>query len=99
MMVRLQDNLDAQQRFIAAAAHQLKTPLTGLKTQTELALQETDCVQLHDYLQRIAGGVDRSAHLTNQLLQLARAEASHERVHEKETVDLESLVREGGGRG
>jgi two-component system, OmpR family, sensor histidine kinase TctE len=59
-----------------------------------LALQETDCVQLHDYLQRIAGGVDRAAHLTNQLLQLARAEASHERVHEKEPVDLENLVRE-----
>jgi two-component system sensor histidine kinase TctE len=94
MMVRLQDNLDAQQRFIAAAAHQLKTPLTGLKTQTELALRETDCVQLHDYLQRIAGGVDRAAHLTSQLLQLARAEASHETVRDKEPVDLEALVRE-----
>jgi two-component system sensor histidine kinase TctE len=94
MMARLEDNLEAQHRFIAAAAHQLKTPLTGLKTQTELALQETDYVQLHDYLQRIAGGVDRAAHLTSQLLQLARAEASHETVHDKEPVDLEDLVRE-----
>jgi two-component system sensor histidine kinase TctE len=94
MMARLEDNLEAQHRFIAAAAHQLKTPLTGLKTQTELALQETDYVQLHDYLQRIAGGVDRAAHLTSQLLQLARAEASHETAHDKEPVDLENLVRE-----
>lgn len=94
MMARLHDNLEAQQRFIAAAAHQLKTPLTGLKTQTELALRETDCVQLHDYLQRIAAGVDRAAHLTNQLLQLARAEASHETRHVWEPVDLEALVRE-----
>ncbi len=94
MMARLEDNLEAQHRFIAAAAHQLKTPLTGLKTQTELALQETDYVQLHEYLQRIAGGVDRAAHLTSQLLQLARAEASHETVHDKEPVDLENLVRE-----
>jgi two-component system sensor histidine kinase TctE len=92
MMVRLDDNLGAQQRFIAAAAHQLKTPLTGLKTQTELALRETDCVQLHDYLQRIALGVDRAAHLTNQLLQLARAEASHETVRVMEPVDLEALA-------
>jgi two-component system sensor histidine kinase TctE len=92
MMARLDDNLDAQQRFIAAAAHQLKTPLTGLKTQTELALQETDCVQLHDYLQRIAAGVDRASHLTYQLLQLARAEASHEQPHAMEPVDLEELA-------
>ncbi len=92
MMARLDDNLEAQQRFIAAAAHQLKTPLTGLKTQTELALRETDCVQLHDYLQRIATGVDRASHLTYQLLQLARAEASHEKAHAMEPVDLESLA-------
>lgn len=92
MMARLEDNLEAQQRFIAAAAHQLKTPLTGLKTQTELALRENDCVQLHDYLQRIAIGVDRASHLTYQLLQLARAEASHETVHAMEPVDLEELV-------
>lgn len=94
MMGRLEDNLDAQHRFIAAAAHQLKTPLTGLKTQTELALRETDCAQLHDYLQRIAGGVDRAAHLTSQLLQLARAEASHEKAGASEPVDLEALARE-----
>ncbi len=94
MMGRLQDNLDAQQRFIDAAAHQLKTPLTGLKMQTELALRETDGQQLHEYLQRIAAGVDRAAHLTNQLLQLARAEASHKRPPAQEPVDLDLLARE-----
>ncbi|MDP1653343.1 MAG: sensor histidine kinase N-terminal domain-containing protein [Rhodocyclaceae bacterium] len=94
MMLRLQDNLDAQQRFIAAAAHQLKTPLTGLKTQVELALQENDGKQLPDYLQRIAAGVDRASHLTYQLLQLARAEASHEKPRALEPLDLDALVRE-----
>ena len=94
MMARLDDNLAVQQRFISAAAHQLKTPLTGLKTQTELALRETDCAQLHEYLERIAIGVDRAAHLTYQLLQLARAEASHESPHAMEPVDLVALSRE-----
>jgi two-component system, OmpR family, sensor histidine kinase TctE len=94
MMARLEDNLEAQHRFISAAAHQLKTPLTGLKTQTELALQEKDCTQLHDYLQRIAAGVDRASHLTYQLLQLARAEASHDSEQKKEQVDLDGLARE-----
>lgn len=95
MMVRLQDNLDAQQRFISAAAHQLKTPLTGLKTHIELALQENDPAQLRDYLQRISIGVDRASHLTYQLLQLARAEACHENAtQKKEAVDLGELARE-----
>ncbi len=94
MMARLHDNLDAQQRFIAAAAHQLKTPLTGLKTQVELALQENDFVHLRDYLQRIAAGVNRASHMTYQLLQLARAEASHEKPRALEPVDLDALVRE-----
>ncbi len=94
MMARLEDNLEAQHRFISAAAHQLKTPLTGLKTQTELALQEKDCAQLHDYLQRIASGVDRASHLTYQLLQLARAEASHDSEQKKELLDLDALARE-----
>lgn len=95
MMVRLQENLDAQQRFISAAAHQLKTPLTGLKTQIELALRENDPVQQRDYLQRISAGVDRASHLTYQLLQLARAEASHENATQrKEALDLGELARE-----
>lgn len=93
MMARLEDNLGAQHRFIAAAAHQLKTPLTGLKTQTELALRETDTGQLHDYLERISASVDRASRLTYQLLQLARAEASHDGRGHNETVDLGSLAR------
>lgn len=95
MMVRLQANLDAQQRFISAAAHQLKTPLTGLKTQIELALRENDGSQLPDYLKRIANGVDRASHLTYQLLQLARVEATQENpAKQKEWVDIGELARE-----
>ncbi len=95
MMGRLAENIAAQQRFIAAAAHQLKTPLTGLKTQIELALLEPDGAALRDYLQRIALGVERASHLTRQLLQLARAEASHETAaRNKEWLDLGELARE-----
>ncbi|WP_284155243.1 sensor histidine kinase [Sulfuricystis thermophila] len=94
MMARLEDNLAAQQRFIAAAAHQLKTPLTGLKTQTELALRETDASQLKEYLRRIAAGVERASRMTYQLLNLARAEASHDVKQPMVRIDLESLVRE-----
>ncbi|HRP98437.1 MAG TPA: sensor histidine kinase N-terminal domain-containing protein [Rhodocyclaceae bacterium] len=94
MMARLELNLQAQQRFIADAAHQMRTPLTGLKMQTELALQESDPEQLRLSLRHIAESTDRASHLINQLLSLARAEASFEKVYAVEQVDLETIVRE-----
>ncbi|MBI4985121.1 MAG: sensor histidine kinase [Rhodocyclales bacterium] len=93
ILQRLEENLQAQQRFIADAAHQLKTPLTGLKMQSELALAESDPAQLHEFVARIAVATERAAHLTSQLLLLARAEASHEKVHSVEPLDLEVLAK------
>jgi two-component system sensor histidine kinase TctE len=94
MMERLEENLQAQQRFIADAAHQLKTPLTGIKMQTELALEEPDPEQLREFVVRIAAGTERAVHLATQLLVLARAEASHEKVHSVESLDLEVLAKQ-----
>jgi two-component system sensor histidine kinase TctE len=93
MMGRLEENLQAQQRFIAQAAHQMRTPLTGLKTQTEIALSETDPAQMRHALQLIAESADRASHMIGQLLMLARAEASHEKLHSVVPLDLNALVR------
>ena len=94
MMARLEENLHAQQRFIADAAHQMRTPLTGLKMQTDLALRESDPEQLRESLARIAESTDRASHLISQLLSLARAEASFEKLYAVEPVDLNAVVRE-----
>ncbi|MCF8199408.1 MAG: sensor histidine kinase N-terminal domain-containing protein [Sulfuritalea sp.] len=94
MMGRLEENLQAQQRFIAQAAHQMRTPLTGLKTQTEIALSETDPAQMRHALQLIAESTDRTVHMINQLLILARAEASHEKLHQVVELDISALARE-----
>ncbi len=94
MMGRLEENLQAQQRFISQAAHQMRTPLTGLKTQTEIALSESDPAQMRHALELIAESTDRASHMINQLLMLARAEASHEKLHSVEPLDLDTLVRE-----
>jgi len=93
MMGRLEENLHAQQRFIAQAAHQMRTPLTGLKTQTEIALSETDPAQMRHALELIAESTDRAAHMINQLLMLARAESSHEKLHNVVPADLDALAR------
>jgi len=94
MMARLEHMLDAQQRFIADAAHQMRTPLAGLRMQAELALDETDPEQLRQMLRKVLSGAERSAHLINQLLALARVEASTEKLDEFAPVDLLGLTRE-----
>jgi two-component system sensor histidine kinase TctE len=83
----------AQKRFIADAAHQMKTPLAGLRTQTELAMREHDPVELHRTLEQIARGSQRTARLVNQLLALARTENQRHGVA-LEPLDLDALARD-----
>jgi two-component system sensor histidine kinase TctE len=94
LLVRLEENLQAQQRFIADAAHQMRTPVTGLRMQADLAVTEQDPAQLRRSVEQIARGAERAGHLINQLLTLARAESSHDKIHKFETVDLEELARD-----
>jgi two-component system sensor histidine kinase TctE len=74
LLMRLEGNIDAQKRFIGDAAHQLKTPLAGLRTQAELALKEGDPEGLRSSLRYIASSAERSARMVSQLLSLARME-------------------------
>lgn len=69
---RLDRAVVSQNRFIANAAHQLRTPLAGLKTQVELAMHGDDPGATRAALERVRAAVDRGAHLVNQLLALAR---------------------------
>ena len=94
IMGRLEENLQGQQRFISQAAHQMRTPLTGLKMQTEIALSETDPARMRHALQLIAESTDRASHMIDQLLLLARAEASHEKLHRVVPLDLDALARD-----
>lgn len=94
MLERMKRNMDAQQRFIADAAHQMRTPLAGLKTQAQLALRESNPRQLQNSLMQIATSVDRASRLVNQLLTLARTEAGDQLHQRQEPLDLDQLLRE-----
>ena len=95
MLERMKRNVEAQQRFVADAAHQMRTPLTGLKTQAQFAMRETDPESLRHALQQIATGVDRAGRLVNQLLTLARTEGGGEPAQQRhEPLDLALLMRE-----
>jgi two-component system sensor histidine kinase TctE len=63
-----------QKRFIADAAHQMKTPLAGMRTQSELALRENDPDEVRRSLEQLARSSQTATRLVNQLLALARAE-------------------------
>jgi two-component system sensor histidine kinase TctE len=64
----------SQQRFLANAAHQLRTPLAGLRAHTEVALAQELPVPARAQLEQVHEATVRTARLANQLLTLARAE-------------------------
>ncbi|RKP59405.1 sensor histidine kinase [Pararobbsia silviterrae] len=75
LLTRLEQNVAAQKRFIADAAHQMKTPLAGLRTQAELALRQDVSADVHRCLEQIAASSENAARMVSQLLALARADA------------------------
>jgi two-component system sensor histidine kinase TctE len=93
LLQRLSTTLQAQQRFIADAAHQLRTPLAGIKTQTELALRQLPSGDAQATLQQLHSATVKTTRLVNQLLSLARAEPGSSRVRVTEPVDLVALAR------
>jgi len=73
-MSRMQGLIASQRRFIADASHQLRTPLTVLKTQAQLAQREADPAAMRAIVASMAATTDATVHLANRLLMLARIE-------------------------
>ncbi|WP_257626090.1 sensor histidine kinase [Janthinobacterium sp. NKUCC06_STL] len=102
-MSRLQQLIASQRRFIADASHQLRTPLTVLKTQAELAMRECDrqagappdIAALRDIVRSIAVTTDSTVLLANRLLTLARIEHGGENLA-MDTVPLRDVAQQVG---
>lgn len=93
LLERVDGMVTAQRRFVADAAHQLRTPIAGLKTQAEMALRTRDPDALRATLDNVVSGATRMSALVAQLLALARAEPEAEALHAAETLDLVALAR------
>jgi len=74
LLVRLDQALVSQRRFIADAAHELRTPLTAVKLQAQIARRADNEAEREAALTQLSNGVDRAAHLVDQLLGMARLE-------------------------
>jgi len=98
LLGRLDESIRAQKHFLADAAHQLKTPLAGLRTQAELAEREIeaghhDPEALRASLRQIASASQNAAHMVDQLLAMARVEHDDEHGHSG-PVDIAVLARD-----
>ncbi len=92
LLARLQDSINTQKRFLTNAAHQLKTPLAGLRMQADLAQREgASADELKHSLLQVGRSSIRATRTVNQLLALARAEATGREVA-KTQVNLEAIV-------
>lgn len=76
-MLRIASAMDAQRTFVADAAHELRSPLTALKLQLQLAERESDDAARARAMSRVQERLDRSSHLVQQLLDLAAHETGY----------------------
>ena len=94
LLVRLDSILTLQNRFIADAAHQLKTPVAAVQAQLELAARDDYPARIRESLAKVGAGLQRLARIVSQLLALARNEPEAVRNIKMTAVDLNALALE-----
>jgi two-component system, OmpR family, sensor histidine kinase TctE len=95
MLGRLAESIEAQQRFVADAAHQLRTPLAALQAQVEAARREGLPPELASTVDRLSAATRRAAHLARQLLTLAAIAPPAGRPFAAEAADLATVAQAG----
>jgi len=92
LLSRLDSAIASREQFIGNIAHQIRTPIAGMKLQAQLA-QDDDPAGVQAALERISQAADHMAHVNSQLMKLARAEAAFGRGLRSAPIDLIALVR------
>ena len=93
LLTHLEAAGQAQQSFLSAAAHQLRTPLAGLQTQLDLANQDLPA-EVRPRLTRLRDSVARLNHFVRQMLALARSSPEAAAAMSFQTMDLSDLLED-----
>jgi len=93
LLQQLDTSLQAHKRFIANAAHELRTPITAISLEVDNLLAGQDQAQMRQAASRLKLGSQRTQHLLQQMLTLARLEARR-RPRPRVAVDLQQLAQE-----
>jgi two-component system sensor histidine kinase TctE len=94
LLARARTSAEAQRKFVADAAHQLRTPLAGMQAQLELLERDAAALPVRPRVTAVREGLKRLAHTAHQLLTLARAEGSATLERDFVAVDLPRLIEE-----
>lgn len=90
---RVSEVREREKTFIAYAAHELKTPLAGLKTQAQIALRSDDRLIRDSALRHISTSVDRTARLVRQLIDMSAVDSA-DMGHSSDAIDVIPAVHE-----
>ena len=93
LLQRVRQAFEAQQNFVADAAHELRSPLAALQLQLQLLRKATDSSERESAQARLAQGIERARRLVEQLLALARQEARPQ-TEDAPLADLRVLVEQ-----
>lgn len=94
LMARLDLALSSKRRFISNAAHQLRTPLSGFRTQAELIMRMSDVEEIHRAMRQMHIAADQAGHMINQLLALASSEPDAQAGSSFSRLNLVDLAQE-----
>jgi signal transduction histidine kinase len=94
MLARAGQAREAQRRFVADAAHELRTPIAALRVQAQVALRTDDMAQREQALKDLLAGIDRNTRVAEQLLELARMDTQSLRIVAPQSmVDVAAIAQ------
>ncbi|NDU22617.1 HAMP domain-containing histidine kinase [Francisella tularensis subsp. holarctica] len=97
LIEKFHETLEIEKRFSGDAAHELKTPIAGVKTLVEIALASDDIDEIKQKLERIKSSTNRYSHIIDQLLTLSRIQPNEQVTFGKKLMInkvLESFIAE-----
>ncbi|CAB3745671.1 sensor histidine kinase [Paraburkholderia humisilvae] len=93
MIARLQVGIDGEKRFIADAAHELRTPIAALQLRIDNLENASDASARGERVHELREAIVRTATMIRQLLELARADAQHDPGTAADAVDVRQMVQ------